>query len=799
MITNHLKIALRMLRRERGYAFINTIGLAVGLACCMLIVLFIQKELRYDRHHEQAERIFRVTRPTAQGTHWAPVGPPVGPALQQSLPEVEKVARFFALNDDTILGVEGMTYERFEAPCGVYADSTVFDVFTMPLLRGDPADALSRPGTIVLSESMARRFFGDDEPIGRTIGFRDRADLIVTGVMADMPETTHLPIEYMISMATFYAQEESDWLYEARTWAGFYTYLLLRTPEAAAQVTSRLPAFVDNFFEGSYDTQPSMETQLVLQPLTDIHLHSKLEKEYEANGDILYVYVFGIVALFVLLIACVNFINLTTARSSNRMQEVGVRKALGSTRTQLARQFLTESTLMGMMSAVLAYAFVSLALPLLSHLTGSSFTLSDVSQPHILLGLGALAVVTGIFSGLYPAWYMAGFGPVSALRSNAGGRHSSMLRRGLVVFQFALSIFMLAGTATVYSQLQYVRTKALGFDKEQVVQVPLSGHVASLMRPNLESFKAEIARNANIEAVSLASDAPGERYSLEVVTPTPHDETSARLLRIAWGVDHNYARTLGLEITAGRDFSHDTPADTSGWLISQAAADALGLENPLGQDLYWGERYAAPIVGIVEDFHFASLHDQIEPIVLPLRPGVGNTLLVRVRGDVPSALQHIEAQVEAIAPGTPFRYTFLDDAVDQAYRAEQRLSEIFGLFAALAILIASLGLFGLAAYTASQRKKEIGVRKVLGASAGSLVALLSKDFASLVVLGFLMGAPLAYLAMDRWLQAFAYRTGISWQLFLLAGVAVLFIALLTVSYQAIKAALADPVKSLRYE
>ncbi|MDX1531476.1 MAG: ABC transporter permease, partial [Rhodothermales bacterium] len=466
MLKNHLLVALRTLRRERGYAALNVVGLAVGLACCALIVLYVRDELRYDRHHEHADRVVRVTRPTAEGSHWAATGPPVGPALEAAFPEVEAVARIFDFGSSTVLSVEGRE-ERFEAPGGVYADAAVFEVFTLPLLRGDPATALDRPGSVVLSASMAERLFGEADPVGKTLGFQGPADLTVTGVMADLPPTTHLPFEYAISMATFYAEEETDWLDEARTWAGFYTYLLLRRPEDAAALAAKLPGFVDTFFAGDYDGRPSTQTELRLQPITDIHLHSKLEKEYAPNGDVLYVWVFALVALFVLVIAAVNFINLTTARSGHRLREVGVRKAMGSTRGQLARQFLVESVLTSGLALALAVALVAVALPLLNGLTGKAFTPADAYAPAALLGLGALALGTGLLAGLYPALYMAGFGAVRALRNDPTGRQPALLRRGLVAFQFALSIFMLASTAVVYTQLDYVRSKALGFDKER--------------------------------------------------------------------------------------------------------------------------------------------------------------------------------------------------------------------------------------------------------------------------------------------------------------------------------------------
>ena len=800
MLKHHLLVASRTLRRERGYAALNVVGLAVGLACCALIVLYVRDELSYDRHHERADRIVRVTRPTADGSHWAATGPPLGLALEEAMPEVERAARVFPIGSETVLSLSG-TDRRFEAPDGVYADASVLDVFTLPLLRGDPATALDAPGSVVLSASMAERLFGTADPVGRTLDFRGPADLTVTGVFADLPATTHLPLAYAVSMETFYAQQEdASWLDEARGWAGFYTYLLLRRPGDAAAVTAKLPDFVDTFFAEDYDERPSTQTSFRLQPITDIHLHSKLEKEYRPNGDAIYVGVFALVALFVLVIAAVNFINLTTARSGSRLREVGVRKALGSTRGQLARQFLTESLLTSALAFGVAVSLVLLALPLLNGLTGKAFTAADALTPAALLGLLGLAVGTGAVAGLYPALFMASFRPTRALRNDPTGRQPALLRHGLVAFQFALSIFMLIGTAVVFSQLDYVRSQRLGFDEERVVEVRLDGYAAYEARQNLDTFKEEVMRSPAVAGVSLASNAPGRRYSLEFVRAEEQPEDEETLVRIAWGVDHDYARALGLTIAEGRDFSPRAPADTTAWLINESAARELGLDEPVGQVLRWGSQgYAGPVVGVVEDFHFASLHDAVEPLVIPLRPGVGGTLLVRVRDDAPAALAHVRAQIDALVPGSPFRYTVLDDTFDQLYRQEEQLSRVFGLFSGLAVLVACLGLFGLAAYTAERRRKEVGIRKVLGASVGHVVVLLSKDFARLVVVAFVVAAPVAYLVMSRWLDGFAYRVEMGPAVFLLAGTTALAIALATVSVHAVRAATADPVRSLRSE
>ena len=799
MLKNYFKIALRNLRRQKGYTFINVAGLAVGMACCLLIVLYVQNELAYDRHHDHADRIFRLTVAYTYegGTHWAPIGPPVGPAFMAQMPEVEQITRIFPFGNRAVLQYED---RQFEESDGVYADSTVFEVFTLPLLRGDAKTALAAPGSIVLSEQMARKYFDKADPMGQRLTVTGRRDLTVTGILEDVPSTTHLPFDFMVSMQTFYDQA-GDWAETARTWAGFYTYVLLHAPHQAESILQKAPVFADGFFEGRFETPASEVMQFVLQPLTEIHLHSKLEKEYRANSDVLYVYVFSAIALFVLLIACINFINLATARAATRIREVGVRKTLGAGRGQLIKQFLGESALMTTMAVVLAGVLIVLWLPVFNHLTGKTLILADLHDPRLLLSLIAMALVTGLISGAYPAFVISGFRPTQALRGSGSGKATqpARLRKGLVVFQFAISIFLIIGTAVVLNQLDYFRTKELGFDKARVVHVRLGGELSDAVENNLETVKQEVARHPAILNASLAADVPGERYSLELMSIDGHRDDEETMMRIAWGVDHDYLKTLGIELAAGRDFSREAPADTNAWIINEAAVRRLGLDDALGRVMRWGD-YAGPIVGVAKDFHFASLHHEIEPLVIPLRPGIGGMLLARVQGgQMTEALSFLETTLDRLAPGQLFRYSFVADDFDLLYRDEDKLRDVFGYFAAIAIFIACLGLFGLAAFTAGQRTKEIGVRKVLGASAAGIVLLLSKEFTKLVLVAFVVAAPLAYFAMDRWLQDFAYRVDLSWPIFLMAGLTALGVAWLTVGYQSIRAALNDPVEALRYE
>ncbi len=797
MLKNYFKIALRNLKRQKGYTFINVAGLAVGMACCLLILLFVRDELSYDRHHENADRIFRLTIAYDQGSHWAPIGPPVGPAFMAQMPEVEQIARFFPSESAVVLRYED---RQFEEPNFVYADSTVFEVFTLPLVRGDPQTALAAPNTLVLSEQLARKYFGDDDPMGRTLTVPGWQELTVSGVMQDVPPTTHLPLDLMVSMQTFY-NNAGDWVNTARTWAGFHTYVVLHEPGQIEAVVQKSPAFITDFFEDRFEVPAEEVMQFVLQPLPDIHLYSHLEKEYRANSDVIYVYVFSVIALFVLLIACINFINLATARAAGRMREVGVRKTLGAHRFQLVKQFLGESALMAGLALVLASVLIVLWLPVLNDLTGKTLALADLQNTRLILSLIVITILTGLISGAYPAFVISGFRPTQALRGQTIGKTSQpvVLRKGLVVFQFAISIFLIIGTAVVLSQLTYFRTKQLGFDKERIVHVRLGGELAEAVENNLETFRQELLRNPAILNVSLAAEVPGVRYSLEGMTVDGQQDDARTMMRIAWGVDHDYLETLGIELAAGRDFSREAPADTNAWIINEAAVERLGLDDPVGRVMRWGD-YAGPIVGVAKNFHFASLHHEIEPLVIPLRPGIGGMLLARLQaGQMAEALPFLEKALDRLVPGQLFRYSFVADDFDLLYREEDKLRDVFGYFSAIAIFIACLGLFGLAAFTAEQRTKEIGVRKVLGASVSGIVLLLSTAFTKLVVVAFVVAAPLAYFAMDRWLQDFAYRIDISWQIFLMAGLTALGIALLTVSYQSIRAALANPVEALRYE
>ena len=810
MLKNYLKIALRNLKKHSVYTVINVFGLAFGMACCIAIALFVRDEMRYDRFFDDAERIYRVALDVGlQGDEMqtAYTSRPLGPTLKTDIPEVEEATRLWY--DPTGSMIVRYEDRRFPEDAVFFADSNFFDVFSIPFLRGDPKTALREPFTIVLTETTARKYFGETDPIGRVLILREPSDrdlfeYTVTGVMQDLPAHSHMAFDFLASYIT---QRQSRW----QSWLGFgvYTYVKLREDAGAGAVEAKLPALFETY--GGPQIREAFGASLaefeaagnyyrnVLQPLTSIHLHSNLEDELKPTGDARLVYLFVAIAAFMLLLACVNFVNLATARAARRTTEVGIRKTLGAQRGQLVGQFLAEAILLSLLALVLAVTLVQISAPLLSTLTGKTMTVTagDLLRfAPVLLGLGLLA---GLGAGAYPAFYMAAFRPLAVLKQKALGQRT-WLRDVLVVFQFGIATALLACTAIVYTQMQYMLDKRLGFAPEQVVVI----EGAEIIGPQVEAFRQALRAVPGIVRVTNAEQVPGRYFngSRFRMADAPDDEAVALEYTYA---SYDYVETLDLELAAGRSLSRDYATDSLAVLLNETAVQQLGVDNPIGKQLHWPGESTYTIVGVVKDFHITSLHRQIGPVAL-LGPDPRNTnrpnllAVARLETDnLPRTLATIEETWTRFAPQEPFVYTFLDETFAQLYEAEQRTSRLITLFAGLAILIACFGLFGLAAYMAEQRTKEIGIRKVFGATVSGIVLLLSKDFARLVFVAIVLGAPLAYLTMQRWLDGFAYRVEISWWIFLMAGLAALGVALVTVSYQAVKAALADPVEALRYE
>ncbi|MDZ7304890.1 MAG: ABC transporter permease [candidate division KSB1 bacterium] len=789
MFKNHLKIAARNLLKYKVYSFINIAGLAIGMACCLLILLYVQHELAYDHFHEKADRIYRILRHgrVQDSDYTIPVNPaPLAETLVREFPEVLAATRMLSVKAFAECVVK-YADKQFVENRILFADSTFFDIFTFSLLLGNSRTALDKPNRVVITEAMAQKYFGDENPMGKTlrINIGGNADLAftITGVAKDVPPNSHFHFDFLPSLVTLDWSRSTSWGQNA-----FYTYFLLSKGYSAAQLEAKLPQLVQKYIARTMQ----FDDRFFVQPLTAIHLRSNYDLELEPNSDIIYVYIFSIIAFIVLLSACINFMNLATARSANRVREIGVRKVLGASRGQLLRQFLSESTILSVIAVLFAVGLLELFLPLFNRLAERQIAVDFTSNSFLLAGLIGMGLLVGILAGSYPAFFLSSFRPIVALRGKPQqGTRGAWLRSGLVFLQFAISIVLIIGTFVVERQLHYVRNKRLGFDKEHVVVISR----ASALGPRWQAFKHELMWSPNVIHTAGSSSVPGRYFDSTVFEAEGMDE-SQRL----WYVfaDEGFIETMGMEMVAGRNFSPEFATETSAFILNETAVKKLGWENAVGKKLAGNARTGA-IIGVVKDFHFESLHQEIHPLVM-LFATSPSYLSVRVRqANLHQTLTFLEEKWRSFVPDQPFEYSFLDEAFDKLYRSEERLEQIFGYFSTLAIFIACLGLFGLASFTAEQRTKEIGIRKVLGASVASILFLLSKDFGKLVLLANFIAWPVAWYAMNRWLQNYAYRIEIGWWVFALAGGLALIIAFATVSTQAFKAALANPVQVLRYE
>ena len=803
MVANYLKIALRHLRKQRGFAFINVFGLAVGLACCLLIVLYVSDELSYDRYNAKADRIYRLNTDAKFGGRavaLAVTPDPLGPTLKRDYPQVEQFVRLRQRG--------AWLVRRAGSPTAIsednitFADSTLFDVFTLPFIAGNPKRALAEPNTVVITESAAKRHFRNRNPLGQTLLLGDQPYRI-TGLIRDMPANSHFRADIFPTMLN----DDYQWGNWLST--NHYTYIVLKPGTDPAVFTRNLDAVVEKYCSPvlmkevgvtmTQFRQSGNRFRLWMMPLTDLHLRSKQTIEMMAPGDIQYVYVFSAVALIILLIAGVNFMNLATARSAGRATEVGIRKVLGSERGQLIGQFMTESVLTTTFALGVALLLVALTLPLFNNVAAKTLRWQVLLTPGWLAGLAAVPVVVGGLAGSYPALFLSAFGPIQVLTGKRiMGIRGLSLRSGLVVFQFTTSVLLIIGTLVVYRQLTYIQTRNLGFDRSHVLTVSTNGSEQD------ETFRQEVLKLPGVVGGTLSGflPVPSDRSDIPLFPAGETDQKKAVSTQ-RWTVDYDYVKTLGMQMAQGRNFSRAFGADSSGVILNETAVKLFGFRNPVGQrvDVFQGasQRKTFTVVGVVRNFHYESLREQVGAVAFFLGKDPGSASFRLNQADVPNLLTQIEAKWKQLMPGQPFSYQFMDDRFDYVYRAEQRVGTLTLTFSVLAILIACLGLFGLAAFTAEQRTKEIGVRKVLGASVGSIVALLSKDFLKLVLIAIVIASPIAWYAMNRWLQDFAYKIDIEWWVFALAGLLAVVIAFLTVSFQSIKAALTNPVKSLRSE
>lgn len=788
MLRNLLKVAFRNIRRHKAQTSINVLGLSIGLACSFLIVLWVQDEMSYDQFHEQKDHIFRVMRHATFGGERMTsesVPKPLDDVLVKEYPEITHSV-LMSWTHRMVLSSEDVSF-RAE---GRFFGSSLFEVFTFPLIVGDPATALNDPESIAISESVAGKLFGDDwrsrnDLIGTRIRLDNERDATLTGVFADVPKNSSVDFEFALPVQWFI--RENEW---TESWGnnGLRMFVQLQNGNDAPEVSAKIKDLIDEHVD-------QWESDLFLQPLTDVYLHSKWKDGVLVGGRIEYIQIFLFVALFVILIASINFMNLATARSTQRAKEIGVRKSVGATKSLLARQFLGESLVTAGISFVLAMGLVAAALPTFNELTDKSVGPALLDPKLWLLFLG-ISVVTGLLAGSYPALYLSSFNVISILRSTLGkvGRAAG-LRKGLVVFQFILSIVLIVGTFTVYKQLSYIRSKDLGLDRDNVVYLDFQGGI----KDHYESFAQELRSQPGIVDVATANQNPlrigNNTISVKWQGKDPADNTLYSIIGTGYGL----VETMNIHMAEGRSFSKRFGSDSTSFVINETAARAMGMDKPVGQSLsLWGTD--GTIVGVMKDFNMTTLYRPIEPVVLRFDPGDTDILYVRLaRHQTKEALAGLERVYGEFNPEYPFDYRFMDQEFEDNYRSEIVLGTLANFFAFVALLIACLGLFGLASFTAEQRTKEIGVRKVLGASVPNVVALLSRELLLLVGGAFVIAAPVAYYLMKGWLSDFEFHTEFGFGLLLAAGFGALLVAWLTVSYQSIKVATANPVVALRSE
>ena len=812
MIKNYFKIALRNLQRNKAFSFINIFGLAIGLATCTLIMLYIFSEMGFDEHNKDADRIFRIATKAGQlgnvkDKPWAATSAPIAWGLKEDMPEVEQSTRLlkFPNLDKMILKYEhGSDNRQFYETNGYYVDSNFFQIFTYSLKYGNALTSLNEPNSIVISEEVSQKMFGNQNPLGKSINIRmpfGNFNYKVSGVFKDVSLKSHIPAHFFLSMRN---GDIGTWVDQQTNWATnniFFTYVKLKDGTDPKAFEKKLQAFIDK--RGGADMKAlGISKQLFIQPLKNIYLHSDLDNEIAPNGNITNLYILGSIALFVLLIACVNFMNLSTARSGKRAKEVGIRKVMGAEKKFLVYQFLGESVMMSFFALLLALLVAYALLPFFNNLTQKNLTL--FGKPELWLWIAGLTLFSGMLSGFYPAFYLSSFRPISVLKGRLLNNFSAItIRKGLVVFQFTISICLILGAVVTIKQLNFLDNQQLGFNKNQQIILPLQDKNAI---KNYDAFKNELLKNPAVKNITSGSTYPGVP-NVEDMLFYPEGKTIKDIKDVHLAtVGDDYFKTLGFTILSGRGFSKEFTADSNSIVLNEAALKEFGYDvtTAVGKKIYFdfqGTHNTMEIVGVVKNFNFESLYNSIKPFGFTTSLSNKYSYLIAnvATKNYPNLLKDIKYSWSKINPDIPFSYSFLDTDFQKNYEKDQRISVIVSYFTFIAILIACLGLFGLSAFSAEQRTREIGIRKVLGASVSNVASLLSKDFIKLVLIALIIASPLAWFVMNKWLQGFAYRTPVSWWLFALAGLLAIIIALLTVSFQAIKAAIANPVKSLRTE
>ncbi|MGB2907255.1 MAG: FtsX-like permease family protein [Candidatus Aminicenantaceae bacterium] len=815
MIRNYVKIALRIIKKHKGYSFINILGLGIGMAVCVLILLFVRYELSFDTFHENSDRIYRLERQwlAADGSvrsGFGTLAPGFTPHLEEHFSEMEHIARVLDAGNTRVIYED----KRFIEDRLFFVEDDFFQIFSVAFLRGDPTSALTEPFSLVLTESAARKYFGNADPMGQQLKVRDDSLYQITGIIEDSPSNTHFHYDILasyISLKGVYVRRGDDYFLGTQNFSDnvTYTYMRLAVTSDVAGVQTRIPDFIDRTLGTREDAdgnviRSSQSTTILIRPVTDIHLYSHTSGELEPNFDMKYVRLFTLVALFVLIIACINFMNLSTARATQRAKEVGLRKVVGANRRILTTQFLGESVFFSFLSLLLALAFVVVVLPFFNSFSGRDMNISYLLNPGGILILIGVFLVTGVLAGLYPAVYLSAFKSASILRGElTRGAKGAALRKVLVVFQFAISICLIISVSIVYRQMNYLMNADLGFDRENILMLPADQVIIA----RWEDIKQNLLASPHILEAALSKRAPTGRLN---DAPGFWVEINEEVQRNPFSMPHNrvshgFFRTFNIQIVAGRDFSREYATDASeAFIINEAAVRRMGLESP--QEAV-GLRIGtlAPslkgyVIGVAADFNYESLHNEIRPIITYIRPDQANTASLRIApGRTQDAIAYTRDIWARFNPESPLQYDFLFDRIAALYRNEARMMQMFGYFSLFAIFISCLGLFGLASFTAARRTKEIGVRKVMGASLSNIIYLLSREFTRWVLVANLISWPVAYIAMNAWLKNFAYKVQPHWPEFVLAGLATFVIALLTVSFQSFKAATCDPVQSIRYE
>ena len=812
MIKNYLKIALRNIWSQKGYSFINIFGLAVGLTCAILIIAYIQNELSYDKFNKNSDQIYRVTREWFNNNgesslHLARVAPPIGPLLKNDFPHIVKEEARFLHDNNTFLEINNNAVIENNF---YWAEQSVFNIFTIPFIEGNPATALKEPQSLVITQSAAKKYFGNQDPLGKTIKYEHNYDFKITGVIQDVPENSHFHYDFLASFITLYNPAAIGRKTLETNWGSnnYITYLLLPKNFPIKELKNKIPAFMDKHIlqhireEGGQlpERLPHNYTTLHFQKLTDIHLYSHLTTEIEPNGDIDTVYLLGAVALFLLLIGCINFMNLATARSAKRSKEIGVRKVMGANRGQLIKQFLGESMVTVFISLVFSIILVELAIRPFSDFMERDLQFNLTGNLPLATIIIGITLFVGLTAGIYPAFVLSSFNPSKSLHDKQLFSRKSVLRSALVVLQFVISITLVISVGVVYSQMQFVQNKDLGYNKGHLIVLPSSGKIKN----NLDSFKNQLLQNPNIKMVTSSRLVPSNMllnsWGGRIYKNGKMEPLGFRLA--VQEVDYDFINTYQLKMIAGREFSKKYATDDStAFILNESAVKKIGWtkDEAIGKRLHYGGR-DGKVIGIVNDFNFETLHNEIVPIIFLITKTGNNQVTVRISGkDIPATLSFLKSKWGKYRAGYPFDFAFLNERLNSLYRKDQKLGTAFGIFAMIAVIIACLGLFGLASYTSEVRTKEIGVRKVLGASVSNIVLLISREFLWLIIIANIVAWPIAYYAMNKWLGEFAYATGINIWLFISAGALALFIAIVTVSYQSIKAAIQNPVKSLRYE